>query len=41
MAAARVIGRRPRPEPKPDLTLDVVLYLGIVQLAAVLLLWRF
>jgi hypothetical protein len=41
MATARVIGRRPSPTPKPELTLDVVLYLGIVQLAAVLLLWRF
>lgn len=41
MAAPRVIGRRPRPAPKADLTLDVVLFLGIVQLAAILLMWRF
>lgn len=39
--AARVIGRRPRREPTPDLTLDVVVYLGIVLLAAILLMWRF
>jgi hypothetical protein len=41
MHAGRVIGRRPRPEPTPDLTLDVAMYLGIVLLAAVLLIWRF
>lgn len=41
MAAPRVIGRRQRPEPTPDLTLDVVLYLGILQFAAVLLMWPF
>lgn len=41
MTAARVIGRQPPPEPKPDLTLDVVLYLGIVLLAAIELIWRF
>ena len=26
---------------QPDLTLDVVLYLGIVLLAAILVMWRF
>jgi hypothetical protein len=41
MSAAREIGRQPRPEPTPDLTLDVVLYLGIVLLAAIELMWRF
>ena len=33
------IGRRSSPI-KPDLTLDVVLYLGLVLLAAVLLMWH-
>jgi hypothetical protein len=41
MASAHVIGQRPGPEPTPDLTLDVVLYLGIMLLAAIELLWRF
>ena len=40
MAAAHTIGSRPGLESKPDLTLDVVLYLGIVLLAAILLMWR-
>ena len=40
-AIARVIGSRPAPELKPDLTLDVVLYCGIVLFAAILLMWRF
>jgi hypothetical protein len=40
MVAGRVIGRRPRPEPQPDLTLDTVLFLGVVLLAAVMLMWR-
>jgi hypothetical protein len=40
MGAPRAIGVRPGPEPKPDLTLDVVLYLGIVLLAAIELMWR-
>jgi hypothetical protein len=31
--------RRPAP-PKPDLTLDVVLYLGIILLAAILVMWH-
>jgi len=30
-----------RPPSQPDLTLDVVLSLGIVLLAAVLVMWRF
>jgi hypothetical protein len=37
--AKRVIGTRPAPEPTPDLTLDAVLFLGIVLLAAILLMW--
>jgi hypothetical protein len=32
--------RRPAPA-KPDLTLDVALYLGIVLLSAILVLWHF
>jgi len=40
MSVPRAIGARPGPEPKPDLTLDVVLYLGIVLLAAIELMWR-
>jgi hypothetical protein len=32
--------RRPVPA-KPDLTLDVALYLGIVLLAAILVMWHF
>jgi hypothetical protein len=39
-AAFRRIGSRPSAEPAPNLTLDVVMYLGILLLAAVLLLWR-
>jgi hypothetical protein len=27
--------------PEPDLTLDVVLYLGLLLLAAVLVMWHF
>jgi hypothetical protein len=33
--------KRPSPSPKPDLTLDVTLYLGLLLLAAVLVMWRF
>ena len=40
MTVSHRIGSRPAPEPQPDLTLDVVLYLGIVLLAAIELLWR-
>jgi hypothetical protein len=35
----RAIGSRPACEAKPDLTLDAVLYLGIVLLAAIQLMW--
>jgi hypothetical protein len=35
----RAIRSRPAPDAKPDLTLDAVLYLGIVLLAAIQLLW--
>jgi hypothetical protein len=31
----------PARRPKPDFTLDVVLYLGIVLLAALFILWQF
>jgi hypothetical protein len=33
--------KRPPSSPKPDLTLDVVLYLGLLLLAAILVMWRF
>jgi hypothetical protein len=38
MSAASLIGRR-RP-PEADLTLDCALFLGLVLLAAVLLMWH-
>jgi hypothetical protein len=33
--------RRVSSSPQPDLTLDVALYLGLVLLAAILVIWRF
>jgi hypothetical protein len=33
--------KRPSSSPEPDLTLDVVLYLGLLLLAAVLVMWHF
>jgi hypothetical protein len=39
MSKAFLIGQRPRP-PKPDLTLDCTLFLGLVLLAGVLLMWH-
>ncbi len=36
-----MIGAAVPPPPKADLTLDVVLYLGLVLLAAILVMWHF
>jgi hypothetical protein len=37
--SAKRIGRRSQPI-QPDITLDVAMYLGLVLLAAVLLMWK-
>jgi hypothetical protein len=39
MSNAFLVGQHP-PPPKPDLTLDCALFLGIVLLAGVLLMWH-